>query len=174
MTLAAQQRKLLGLLRSTYDGGADADSYIRTVSASADLLEARRNILLWRIYVLERMCPLTFALLRFRGQLGDLVDAFIRQRNISPFRETQAPEFLDMLSTHPDHLVASLAQFEGAVMRVRAGASGPYAIAWKLDPHSVLLSLANKLPIDEHVAEGEWLIVVSRQESGLFRIEQMA
>jgi hypothetical protein len=45
--LATQQRKLLGLLRSTYDGLGDRDPYIRTVAGSPDLLEARRNILLW-------------------------------------------------------------------------------------------------------------------------------
>jgi hypothetical protein len=172
MTLAAQQRKLLGLLRSTHDGSTDEDPYIQAVAASTDLLEARRNILLWRVYVLQRMCPLTFTLLKSRGQLGDLVDAFIRERNISPFRETQAPDFLDMLSTQPD-LLGAIAQFERAIIRVREGASGPFVISWKLDPHSVLYSLAKQLPLDGHIAEGEWRIVVSPQESGLFRIERI-
>ena len=121
MRLATQQRKLLGLLRSTYDGRGDRDPYIRTVAGSPDLLEARRNILLWRVFVLERMCPLTFALLKSRRALGDLVDVFIRERNISPFRETQAPDFLDMVSAHPDRLLASVAGFERALMRVREG-----------------------------------------------------
>jgi len=173
MTLAAQQRKLLGLLRSTHDGGSDDDHYIRTVAASPDLREARRNILLWRVYVLQRMCPLTFALLKSRGQLGDAVDAFINQRNISPFRETQAPDFLDMLSAQPD-LVGAIARFERALMHVRDGASGPFVVPWTTDPHPVLYNLAKQRPLDEPVAAGEWQIVVSSTEPGLFRIDRMA
>jgi hypothetical protein len=173
MNLLAQQRKLLGLLRSSYDGRADPDPYIRTVAASADLLEARRNILLWRVYVLERTCALTFTLLKSRGELGDVVEAFIRQRNISPFRETQGEDFLDMLATHPDHLVASVAQFERGLMQVRAGASGPYVIVWTVDPHLVLHRLATKTPLDRHMAQGQWRTVVSPLESRLFRIDRM-
>ena len=172
MTLAVQQRKLLGLLRSSYDGGSDSDPYIRTVAASADLLEARRNILLWRVFVLERMCPLTFALLKSRGALGELVDAFIRRRNISPFRETQAPEFLDMVSTYPDHVLASVSRFERALMRVRDGESGPFEVTWSVDPHLVLLRLAMQLPLDEPIEEGAWRVVVSPREPGGFSIER--
>jgi len=170
MTLAAHQRKLLGLLRATDDSSTEEDPYIRAVAASADLREARRNILLWRVYVLQRMCPLTFTLLKLRGQLGDVIDAFIRACNISPFRETQAPEFLDMLSTQPD-LLGAVAQFERAMMRVREGAPGPFVISWNVDPHVALYRLARQLPLDDDIAEGAWRIVVSPRESGLFRIE---
>jgi hypothetical protein len=174
MTLAVQQRKLLGLLRSTYDASSDQDPYIRTVAASPDLREARRNILLWRVYVLERTCPLTFALLKSRGELGDLIEAFISHCNVSPFRETQAPDFLDLVTTRPDHVVASVAQFERALMHVREGASGSYVTVWKVDPHIVLHQLAKKLPLDESAGEGEWRSIVSALEPGLFRIERMA
>ncbi len=173
MTLAAQQRTLLGLLRSTYDGRHDDDPYIRAVAASADLREARRNILLWRVYVLQRTCPLTFALLKSRGQLGDAVEAFINECNISPFRETQAPDFLDRLSTQPD-LVGAIAQFERALMRVRDGAPGPFVIPWTIDPHPILYNLATHRALDEQIAVGEWQIVVSPGEPGLFRIDRMA
>jgi hypothetical protein len=171
MTLAAQQRKLLGLLRSRYDGHADPDPYIRAVAGSADLLEARRNILLWRVYVLERTCSLTFTLLKSRGDLGDAVAAFISQRNISPFRETQGGDFLDMFATHADHLVASVAQFERALMRVREGAPGPYVVVWNVDPYIVLHRLATKVPLDGHLVDGMWRTVISPLEPHLFRVE---
>ena len=71
--------------------------------------------------MLERTCALTVNLLRRRGLLGEALDAFIANENISPFRETQAPAFLESLSVHPDQLVACVAQFELALMKVRAG-----------------------------------------------------
>jgi hypothetical protein len=173
MSLAIQQRKLLGLLRSTYDATADDDPYIRTVAGSADLLEARRNILLWRVYVLERMCPLTFELLKLRGLLETTIDAFVSQRNISPFRETQAPDFLEMLGSYTDDLVASVAQFELALTRVRDGVSEEYVIPWKVEPHSILNSLARKTPLEDGVPTGDYRIVVSRDLPSLFEISQL-
>lgn len=173
MTLAVQQRKLLGLLRSSYDGSADPDPYIQAVAGSADLREARRNILLWRVWVLERMCPLTFTLLKSRGELGGVIEVFIRQRNISPFRETQAPDFLDMVTTHPDTLVASVAAFERALIRVRDGDPGPFIIVWTVDPHVVLHRLATEQPLDGEIERGEWQVVVSPHERGLFTIERV-
>jgi hypothetical protein len=173
VTLAAQQRKLLGLLRSDLDGAADDDPYIRVVAASADLREARRNILLWRVYVLQRMCPLTFAFLKSSGELGALVEAFIRDRNISPFRESQAHDFLEMLSTQPE-LLGAIARFELAILRVREGASGPFVFTWHVDPHAVLYALATQQRLDDDIAAGRWQIVVSPQERGLFGIERIA
>ena len=105
-------------------------------------------------------------------QLGDAVDTFINQRNISPFRETQAPDFLDMLSTRRD-LVGAIAQFERALILVRDGAPGAFVIPWTIDPHPVLYNLAKQRPVDEHSAAGEWRIVVSQMEPGLFRIERL-
>jgi hypothetical protein len=174
MTLATQQRKLLGLLRATYDATADDDPYIRTVAGSSDLLEARRNILFWRIYVLERMCPLTFELMKSRSLLEATIDAFISRRNISPFRETQAPDFLDMLSGHTDDLVASVARFELALTRARDGEPGEHVISWKVEPHSILNSLARKVPLDDDVPTGEYQIVVSRDLPSLFEIVRLA
>src|SRR5438093_1790613 len=98
MDLADHQRKLLGLFRSTYQVRADDDSYIHRVAQSKDLEEARRNVFLWRVYVLERTCVLTFTLLKRRNLLKETLNAFITRQNISPFRETQAPAFLEALS----------------------------------------------------------------------------
>ena len=67
MDLADHQRKLLGLVRSSYQVRADDDAYIHNVAQSEDLEEARRNIFLWRIYVLERTAALTFTLLKQRN-----------------------------------------------------------------------------------------------------------
>src|SRR3569623_1316808 len=116
MDLATHQRALLGLFRGTHQPGPQDDPYVHAVAASPDLVEARRNIFLWRVYVLERTCALTIRLLRRRGLLADAISRFIGGTYISPFRETQAPAFLETLSAHHDRLIASVARFELALI----------------------------------------------------------
>src|SRR5258708_14563372 len=108
MDLAAQQRKLLGLFRDTYWVGADDDAYIRKVAQSKHLEEGRRNVLLWRTYVLERTCALSIRLLRHRNLLEETLKTFIARTNISHLTETQAPTFLEALSVHSEGLIASM------------------------------------------------------------------
>ena len=161
MDLATHQRKLLALFRCSYQPGVDDDPYIRKVALSKDLDEARRNIFLWRIYVLERTCFLTFTLLKQRKLLQESLSAFIKSHNISPFRETQAPAFLEALSHHPDGVVASVAQFELALMKVRQGDLRSYTIPWNVEPGTVLNSLAKDLPIENIGPEAPYQVLVS-------------
>ena len=170
MDLAAHQRKLLGLLKCTYQARADDDAYIQRVAQSKDLEEARRNIFLWRIYVLERTCVLTFTLLKRRNLLEQTLSAFITGHNISPFRETQAPAFLEALSGHDDSLIASVAQFELALMKVRQGDPGSYAVPWNVEPHAILNSLARDIPLEDEPPDGSYQILVSRDLPYRFQI----
>jgi hypothetical protein len=168
--LATHQRRLLGLFRSTYRPSADDDAYIQRVAESKDLREARKNILMWRFYVLERTAALTVTLLQQRGLLTERLNAFIAQSNISPFRETQAPAFLEMMSAHPDPLVAAVAQFELAFLKVRAGDSGRHLVRWPVQPHSVLDCLARNQPLPTDLPAGPYQILVHRQLPGCFQI----
>jgi hypothetical protein len=170
MELAVQQRKLLGLFRSSYHVSDVDDEYIRRVARSRDLAEGRKNIALWRIWVLERTCALTVNLLRRRGLLAKALDAFMSNENISPFRETQAPAFLDSLSGHPDKLVACVAQFELALMKVRAGDHRTHTVIWHLEPCSILHCLAKDMPLDEAAIEGTYKIRLNGNLPGLFEI----
>lgn len=170
MDLAAHQRKLLGLIRSTHQVCSDDDAYIHRVAQSRDLEEARRNIYLWRIYVLERACVLTFTLLKQRNLLAQALNEFITRHNISPFRETQGPAFLEALSDHHDALIASVAQFELALMKVRQGDPRPYVVSWNVEPQTILNSLAKDIPIESGVLKGAYRIWVSRDLPFLFHI----
>ena len=173
MNLANHQRILLGLIRSNYQVQASDDDYFHKVSQSRDLEEARGNILLWRVYVLERACILTFTLLKQRNLLKQELDAFIRQHNISPFRETQPPDFLEALSSHDDHLIASVAQFELALWKVKQGDPGSYTINWFVEPHTILHNLAKNIPIDEEIVpKGDYRIHISRDLPLLFQIDR--
>ncbi len=170
MDLQTHQRKLLGLVRGSYEPTAREGPYIRHVAQSADLQEARRNILLWRIWVLQRTCPLTFSLLKHRQLLGDAVTAFMANSNISQFRETQTPAFLEFMSCYEDTLVASVAQFEMAMIRVREGDETPHVVQWSAEPLQLLNSVATDTPMECEPAAGEFEIIVSHDVPGGFAV----
>lgn len=170
MDLASHQRILLGLIRSNYEVGRDDEDYFQLVARSPDLEEARGNIFLWRVYVLERTCVMTVALLRQRGLLKAALDAFIQSRNVSPFREYQPLLFLESLAAHPDALVVSVSQFELALMKVREGDAGSYTVNWQVDPRSVLYRLAQDAPVDDGGPQVRHVTRLSRQLPQLFEI----
>jgi hypothetical protein len=170
MDLAAHQRTLLELLRSGISIDANDDPYLHHVAHSPDLQEGRRNIFLWRVFVLERTAVLTVALLRQRHLFEATLNDFIAGHNISPFRETQGPDFLETLCTHPDPLVASVAQFERALLKVNNGDSASYVVDWKVEPHGVLHCLARGLPLDGELGEGDYRILISRDLPRKFEI----
>lgn len=172
MELADHQRILLGLLRSNYQVRQEDDPYFHQVARSKDLEEARSNIFLWRVYVMERTCVLTTALLRQRRMLDAALQAYIKSHNISPFREYQPLAFLASLADHPDALVASVSQFELALMKVREGDAGCYVVAWHVDPRAVLNSLALDLPLDAAQLTGAYVTRIARDVPHFFTIER--
>jgi len=142
MDLGNHQRMLLGLMRDTRQPGENDPPYYHRVAASADLREARGNVHLWRIYVLERTCVLTVELLRQGAMLDEALEAFIREKNISPFREYQPLAFLEFLAGHEDPLVVSVSQFELALMKAREGDPCHFFVDWSYDPAPILHALA--------------------------------
>jgi hypothetical protein len=171
MDLATHQRVLLGLIRSTHEVGPADDQYFRRVAASEDLKEARGNIFLWRVYVLERTCVLTVALLRQRRRLDAALQEFIRLRNISPFRELQPLAFLEFLAGDADALVVSVSQFELALMKVREGDSSSYVVQWSQEPRRILKALAENASIDDELRDGACVTRISRDLPYLFDVE---
>jgi len=174
MDLATHQRALLGLFRGTRQPRPDDDPYVQTVARSPDLVEARRNIFLWRVYVLERSCVLTFRLLRRKGLLAEAIGRFINARNISPIRETQAPAFLETVAAHADALIAAVARFELALMKAREPGASACALEWSVDPHGVLNALARDLPLCEPIPPGAFQIIVSPELPGLFEVRRLS
>ncbi|GAB3368954.1 hypothetical protein GCM10027431_15280 [Lysobacter rhizosphaerae] len=173
MDLATHERRLLALVRDNRPLEANDDPYFKRVACSPYLQEARRNVFLWRVYVLERTCPLTFVLLRQRGLLADAVSGFIARHNISPFRETQAPAFLAALATHRDGLVALVAQFERALLLVRDGDARTHAFDWPVEPTPVLHRLARGEAIGEPTP-GAYRITISGELPKRFEIRALA
>jgi len=170
MEIAALQRELLRLFKASDGLDADNDAYIGIVARSRDLQEARNNILMWRVWVLERACPLTVALLRQRNVLEENVRLFIAHHNISPFRETQGPVFLAYVSAHEDSLIASVAQFELALIKVKSGVPADHVVVWNVEPSGILNSLATGAPFDENAPRGRYETRLSRSLPMWFEI----
>lgn len=168
MELAVHQRTMLGLIRGTRQIEADDDPYVHHVGRSRDLEEARGNILLWRIYVLERTCVLTVELLRGRNLLERTLQTFIGTTNLSPFREFQPRAFLAFLHDDADPLIRSVSQFESALMQVREGVEGTFRIDWTVEPRRVLKALACGEPVDGQLVPGAFISYVSRSLPYLF------
>jgi len=70
---------------------------------------------------------------------------------------------------HPDNLVASVAQFELALLTVRQGDPRTHVIRWDIEPHAMLTSLARGIPLVEDSQKGAYEIVVSRDIPSLFQ-----
>jgi hypothetical protein len=161
---------MLQLIRSSGEVPSFDDAYLSMVAHSMDLQEARHNVFLWRAYVLEHTAPMTFNLLKRRRLLKAELDTYIATHNLSPFRETHAPVFLDQLSAHCDPLVARVAQFERALHRVRYGDTHCYSIPWDGDPLPLLTNLAKDEPFDEECSGCAHVIVVARDLPGFFEV----
>jgi len=174
MDLASHQRILLGLMRATYQPGASDAPYYHRVSGSPDLQEARGNVLLWRVYVLERTCVLTVELLRQAELLEDALQAFIRQENISPFREYQPLAFLEFLAGHEDPLVVSVSRFELALLKVREGDPCRYMVDWSYDPAPILQALAQRAPLPDRADPDLHRVEISGELPYLFEMKRLA
>lgn len=174
MDLASHQRILLGLMRSSYQPGTGDAPYYHRVAGSPDLQEARGNVLLWRVYVLERTCVLTVELLRQADLLEEALLDFIRQKNISPFREYQPLAFLDFLGGHDDPLVVSVSQFELALMKVREGDPCRYMVDWSYDPTPILQALAQREPLPDRADPELHRTEVAGELPYLFEIKRLA
>ncbi|MBK6007203.1 hypothetical protein JJB11_13970 [Ramlibacter ginsenosidimutans] len=169
--LARHQRALLALLRRGTPPDPEDDPYLHRVAASPDLAEARGNILFWRIYVLERTCVLTVALLRGRRTLTATLHDFIAGHNLSPFREFQPRAFLAWLSVSGDPVLAAVASFEMALTAVREGDTTAYEVHWPVDPHLVLDALTRGSPLTEPLPQTAWVARVCHAIPGGFSLD---
>jgi hypothetical protein len=113
LPLHDHQRAMRDLLRGRR--GAD-DPYVAAAAASAGLEVMRDIVRGWRRLRLDRHCRLTAAMLkrtrRYAGVLHEL-----ERGPVSPYIEAAAESFLDAARACGDPLVASVAEFERALLR---------------------------------------------------------
>jgi hypothetical protein len=168
--LAVHQRKLLGLIKSTYEGSDDKDPYIRLVASSTNLELIQEVVTWWRAFAIERYCTLTASLLKRLGVFDQAVQKFSRNRKTSRFIGRLATDFLDEMRCHEKDLVSSVAQFELALIQVKHGDDGEHLVNWRHNPNSVLHSLLHGTPLGETIDNGHYQTIVSNKEPELFRV----
>jgi hypothetical protein len=144
--MATQQRALFTLVHSETVEAAGDDPYLQDVAHSEHLGVLREIIASWRAFDIERSCPLTAALLRECGLFEETLCKF-SGRSISPFIDVFSQAVLEGLGEHEDSLVVSMARFEKALIRVKLGDEGEYAVDWEQDPRPVLNSLMTQQPV---------------------------
>jgi hypothetical protein len=127
------------------------DSYLELVEGSGELAAIREIAIWWRTYHLERTCVHTARLMRRLGLFGQAVAKFYASTAASPFAEEAGRQFAAAMSGHADPLVASMAQFEAALLNVRAGSACRYGIEWDRNPNDVFRALeqGGELPASE-------------------------
>jgi hypothetical protein len=89
----------------------------------------------------QRACIHTVRVMTRLGLLGQAVAEFRTRSEASPFREEVGRQFVAKMSSHADPLVASMAQFETALRKVRDGSPGRYSTEWDRNPNDVFQAL---------------------------------
>jgi len=135
--LTQLQRGLLNLMKGR-PIEAHADYYLQRVAVSNELLLAKEIALWWRAFGLETYCIFTSRLLNRLGIFDQAVETFFCECSTSPFIEKLSQDFLAWMSMHKDPLVASVARFERALIKVKRGDSGIYRLDWSCNPESLL------------------------------------
>ncbi|HEX6293460.1 MAG TPA: hypothetical protein VFZ66_30040 [Herpetosiphonaceae bacterium] len=170
MELALLQRQLLGLIKATYQPTEADEPYIQMVAQSPQLELVSEIARWWQTFGIIRACPLTSTLLQQRGSFEPTAHAFLGSRDVSPFVDRLGLTFLEAMSQHDDALIAAVARFELALLRVKGGSPATYTVEWRHEPYAVLYSLLQKQPLDESGIQGHYQTLVSGQIPGLFLV----
>lgn len=173
MTLATVQRGLRDLLRGR--PMVERHPYLADVAASDRLDLLREIVLWWRAFGLERTSPLTAALLKRHGRFDETVSRFVVEQSISPYVEQLGEAFAAAHRDDPDELVATVASFEWALMRVKRGDPGTYEVDWPAEPYAVLhgLLMGRQLPSGSP-GRAAYRTVVSAAVAGHFTVTELA
>ncbi len=168
MKLIELQQHLLALITG-HTVACEDEEYVRLVQQSPHLITLRKIIALWRTYDLERACPLTSAFLKRQGMFDTQIQLFAQTAMSSPFIEAIAMAFLDLLAHDSSSYLASLAQFECALLRVKQGDEQVFRIAWPCDPYTLLAYTLGKHAILPPFTDG-YETLVARAIPNLFQV----
>jgi len=155
MNLAEQQRALARLIRGEPLDASTDDAYLRRIAASPYLGLAREVVQWWKSYRIERFCPLTSALLKRLERFEEEACRFEPEGTNHHYIENVGMAFLSHMGGSGLPLVASVARFEYAFIKVRLGDDADYVVEWDQNPAPVLNALLQQTPLPEQ-AEGEY------------------
>jgi hypothetical protein len=162
MDLAAHQRALLELIENGASPApaGDRDAYVDEVAASKGLRVLRDIVASWEAYDVRRSCPLTAIALSRTGRFEEAVRG-ISFGASSAFLESRAMRFLDEMARDGDALIAAVARFELALMRVRQGDARQHVIEWDRDPAVIINGLLAYRWLADQAPRGRYRTVVT-------------
>jgi hypothetical protein len=169
MDLAAHQRQMLELLQFSPAKLESNDPYVERLAGACELATIREIILWWRLFDLETYCALTASVLKQRGIFDDEVRAFLGRGRFTRLRDKLRTAFLAEMRHHDDELIAAVAGFELALIKVKDGDPAPYQVNWGCDPRPVIKSLLNRQPLPE-LNRGPYCTIISRDAPGFVRV----
>jgi hypothetical protein len=145
----------------------DAEGYASYASAPGSSTQGPTLAL---EHALEQYCPLTVDALRMIGMwAADFGDFAMRSRVLDTANDA-GPRFLAEMAGHPHALVASVAQFEAAMKKVREGHTDDQVIGWSHSPNRVLAALREGERLDLDAARGSFWTIVAHDLPGNYHV----
>jgi hypothetical protein len=121
-------------------------------------------------HALEQYCPLTVGALRLVGAwAADLGDFAVRSQALSHAGDSEA-RFLAEAAGHAHRLVASVAEFEAAMKKVREGHTEDHVVGWNYSPNRVLATLRDGEPLDLEAARGSYWTIIAHDVPGHYHV----
>lgn len=169
-SLAEYQKNLRDLIKGRA-GPPAGDQHLAEVAQSPGLAAIREIAVWWRTLAVEEYCPWSTRLLRRLGIFPETVKAFYRGQNVSPYVEKAGEQFLLELGSHAHPVVAALAQFELAMLKVKQGDTREYTVDWDRNPDGVFacVTTGSELPPAE---ADQYKTYISRAIPGLVRCDR--
>lgn len=169
-SLADYQRSMRDLIKGR-PGPNLQDPHLAQVAESPGLALLKDIAVWWRAFAVEGHCVLTTRLLKKLGIFDACVDSFYRTQNVSPYTELAGEQFLLMMKNHSEPLVAAVASFELALLKVKMGDVHEYCIVWDRDPSDVFAGLTSGSDLPAPEPHRRYETYISRDIPGLVRVD---
>ena len=158
------QRGLLDLIKSRPVPG---DPYLERAAASREIEILREIAVWWRVFQIEAQCHFTSRMLKRLGCFHETVALYFSINRTSPFVEELSRDFLRWVHLHHDPFVRLVADFELALLEVRAGSSEQFQVRWDRHPDLFFQSLESGAEFPAAETDCLYHLILSRDLPGM-------
>jgi len=171
-TLETYQRGLLDLVKNR--GTSLGDPYLQEVARSRGIVVVREIAVWWRAFQIGAQCPLVSRVLKQYGSFDSTIEHYFASHRTSPFVEELTDHFLAFLCGHSDRFLRTIAEFERALLRARAGSEVTCHIYFDRNPDLAFAGLGRAGTIPSPDSEFRYHMIVDRNLPGMFRCTREA
>jgi hypothetical protein len=168
-TLETYQRGLLDLVKNR--GAAPTDPYLAKVASSHGIVVVREIAVWWRSFQIGSQCPLVSRVLKHYGCFDETISDYFASNHTSPFVEELTDHFLTFLAGCDglDSFLRSVAAFERALLRARAGSKERSEIYFDRNPDLAFEALGKGDTMPAADAEFRYFMIVAWDLPQMFR-----